>query len=506
MEFYKKLDLLMRLTNTSNSALALAVSLDPSHISRLRSGGRKLPENADFISPMAAYFSRKIQNEYQKRAMQEALRLTGGFPEEEANRTHILSRFLSGPESPDGPVEAFLDYFSRYSAGKSPTLEYTVDSPVRKGTKYYYGPEGKRDAVVAFLTAVLARDRTQTLMLFSDEEMSWLFDDPVFEKKWAMLLSQVLSRGNRIRIIHTVSRNMDEMLTGIANWLPIYMTGSIEPYFYPRIRDGIYRRTLFLSPGTAALTSNSIQGHTDGMLNHYLTDEQAIHALTGEFEAYWTLCRPLMRIFTGKDNENLLNLLREFENESAPAVVHPRYLSLLTLPREALERMMRRSRDGALFSIYQERTEKLEQFLQTHTLREILGIPELAQILEGKVPIPFSDFMQEGGMYYTPEEFQLHLEHIIQLLQTQENYQAMLREYSGEEYLLYAKEEVGFLVARTAFPTVVFAINDSGMTASFWDYLSGRMDRQQSQTRETVIRRLTETLDSLKRALHSENT
>lgn len=67
MEFFEKLNFLMDITNTTNSALARYVILDTSYISRLRNGKRQPPHNTKIINQMAAYFARNCSEEYQKR-------------------------------------------------------------------------------------------------------------------------------------------------------------------------------------------------------------------------------------------------------------------------------------------------------------------------------------------------------------------------------------------------------------------------------------------------------
>lgn len=75
-----------------------------------------------------------------------------------------------------------------------------------------------------------------------------------------------------IKIIHTISRDMNEMPEAVTRRIPMYMTGMIGPYCYPRLKDGVFQRTLFLTPSTAAVVSSSVQPDTDGMLNLFLTD------------------------------------------------------------------------------------------------------------------------------------------------------------------------------------------------------------------------------------------
>lgn len=103
--------------------------------------------------------------------------------------------------------------------------------------------------------------------------MAWLYEDAAFAARWAELFTQVLMRGNRVRVIHTVARSMNDMLEAVTKWVSIYMTGAVEPYCYPRLRDGLFQRTMFIAPNTAAIISTSVQQDTDGMLNLFLTDK-----------------------------------------------------------------------------------------------------------------------------------------------------------------------------------------------------------------------------------------
>ena len=76
MKFCEKLDFLMKLTNTTNSALALYTKLDPSHISRLRRGQRNTLRNTGSIQLMAAYFARNTKADYQRKALADVLKTT----------------------------------------------------------------------------------------------------------------------------------------------------------------------------------------------------------------------------------------------------------------------------------------------------------------------------------------------------------------------------------------------------------------------------------------------
>lgn len=486
MTFSEKLDFLMNLTKTRNSALALYVKLDPSHISRLRNGARKPAKNDNYLKAIATYLAGHCNEDYQRMALNSVLneRTTSSTDREivgELVRQWFLDDEMNGTDS----VEHFLDGFSHFSFERSPQCA-AVDVVGMAGTAgdmtgVSYGVEGKRQAVIAFLTLVLEQDTPQTLLLFSDEDIGWLSDSREFTARWATLLAQVIMRGNKIRIIHTLSRNLDEMFSAIGEWVPIYMTGTIEPYYYPRTRDGIFRRTLFIAPGTAALISTSIGDKTAKAANLLIKDNEAIEALADEFNGYLSLCRPLMHIFTRDSSAGYLPTLLEFDNEDADFTVRTDALSTMTMPAAVAQKMLRRIEGNGsdeLLAYHKTRMQTFEESLLINKCHEIIKIPDLETIRSGGVRVAFSDLFIESELFYSAAEYGLHLENIIRLLQTYDNYNVYLSDDSKDSgYSLYVKEELGVLVTRTSRPSTVFAISESNLTAAFWDFLSNKIGR-----------------------------
>ena len=75
MEFHEKLDFMMNITRTSNSLLGQRVNLDSSHISRIRRGQRGPLKNEAVIALMAEYFARHCMEDYQRKAVADALQI-----------------------------------------------------------------------------------------------------------------------------------------------------------------------------------------------------------------------------------------------------------------------------------------------------------------------------------------------------------------------------------------------------------------------------------------------
>lgn len=476
MTFSEKLDFLMDITKTSNSALAHSVSLDASYISRLRSGKRLMPKDGHMIQGMAVFLARRATEDYQKKALSDALKVTSLQGNSSLLADEIVNWLIHDDTDIKEQVGRFLSGFSGMTRRQTTALpsENCRSSFPSEPISIYYGVEGKRRAAEYFLSEAAAQETPRTLLLFSDEGTAWMTEDPAFTQRWAELMIRVLSRGNRIKIIHTISRDLDEMLNAISQWMPLYMSGSIEPYFYPKKRDGVFKRTLFIAPETAAVISNSVGNQVSVAANVLYRDRNAVASFAEEFLQYLRLCRPLMRIFTVQEQEECYATLAEFERGLADTLIKTESLSLLTMPEILLAQILKRSGidESGKASIHEIRRQVFLENLQSNRFTEIISLPDIETVKSGTVKISMSDMLGGGAVYYTPEEFAAHLEHILALLASCENYHVYLVDRPAEErYMVYAREDLGVIVAKTSQPPVVLAINEGNMTATFWDFL-----------------------------------
>ncbi|MCF8011251.1 MAG: transcriptional regulator [Clostridiales bacterium] len=508
--FNEKLDLLMNLTNTTNSILARAISVDPSFVSRLRRGLRSPAKNENYIKPMSDYIARNCTSAYQRAALKEAMkRPDEGLPyDAEALSELILEWFSRESGERKSAVESFMKGLSNFQFRKMPGSGAIDTGSAPKSTpvngSVFYGVEGKRSAVIHFLSLVLGKESPTTLLLFSDENMEWLTENREFTDKWASLLFQVLMKGNKIKIIHTVSRSLDEILAAIENWLPMYMTGNIEPYYYPKTRDGIFRRTLFIAAGTAAVTSSSVgEDGAKSAANVFFTDSHAIKALTEEYKGYFFLCHPLMRIFTSKNTMDYLGVLSEFEEEEGHRVLKTDMLSAVTMPLEVAEsiysRMESKQKEDIL-AYHRRRVNAFENSLKKYNFAEIVKTPDVDTVQCGKAAPNSMHVLTAGKVFYTVGEYRRHLENIIRLLKSYDKYSLhLVTNIELEGCMLYCKEDVGVFIEKQSLPPVTFALNERNMSSAFWDYLRlmlNKLSKDSLQRKHTI-----NTLYSINQAL-----
>ena len=308
----EKIDFLMTLTATRSSTLARVLNYDPSYISRIRSGKRGIPTHQPFLEPASQYFAKAIKKQHQNSAAADAMQLKTDWPEDEKKAAKQIEAWLKGKPIAEDPLE-------RVTASLRGAKKDARQTELHKTseTLLFFGNEGKREGVRVFLEDLVRTGKPCTLLLHSDENMDWLTEDAAFAKVWAGLLLQLVQNGGRIRIIHSIGRKLNEMWEAVQKWLPLYMTGAIEPYYYPLLRDGVYLRTTFIAEGRSAFVSNAVQGQKGDPLSFLISDPQAIRALEEEFAAFLALCKPLMEVAKLSGEKELEKLRTDFLGSSA---------------------------------------------------------------------------------------------------------------------------------------------------------------------------------------------
>jgi len=480
MEFYEKLDFLMNITNTTNSALGQKVKIDPSYISRLRRGKRRALKEENIISSMAEYFANHCTDPYQLKSISDTL--NNSEPIDNANELQkaIVNWLIEDNTDEIKAIETFMDNFADTKDNnklikmdmKSKEKNYSKILP-NENISIYYGVEGKRQAAEIFLQEVINSEIGQKLLLYSDEPTDWMSDRPDFTVRWTKLMIGILSKGIKIKIIHTISRDLDEMLKAINQWMPLYMTGLIEPYYYPKKRDGIFKQTMFICPDVSAVISNSVGNSIDYSPNLLIGDKDAIKAYSEVFNQYLSQCKQLIKIFSSKNKDSYLETLLCFEKEKSNTIIKTESLSILTMPENiSLKILSRIGRSNTDIIEYQKnRLHTFRQHLKDNFFYEIVPKLDLGAIKNGKIKVSFSDLMNGETVYYTQEEYIQHLENLIYLLETYENFHIKLTESSDSNYIIYVKEDVGVINAKTMVPSVAIAINEINLIATFWDFL-----------------------------------
>ncbi len=505
-----KLNFLMELTHSKNISFSKAVSFDPSYISRIRNGTRQLPRSPQFVEQAASFFAKRIVSPEQMEQLGEVLYPDSKIPDDKDALHPLIADWLyQGSESEPDSITKFLDNLSRtgklgcaMAASPSGPSRHTPEEAAAFHTRleqlkriggecgYFYGVEGKRQAIELFLGNLCASGEAYQLLLYSDEEMSWLYEDPAFAKRWAGLLWQLLSTGSRIRIPHNITRDSNEMFEAVHKWIPLYITGAIEPYYYPRLRDGVYHRSLFIARGHSALISDSIGSGTEGMLNLLITDPDAVRALEKEYENYIRLCKPLMTIYTNTSAKACVKEHMQFLKAPGELITAHSLPSPFTLPL-SITRSFKASGNRELQDYCNKSGASFREHMKNgDRLTEILHLPDVQDVLSGSICLPFCDLFGDENRKMSPEIMHAEVKNMIRLLKKEPTYQIVLSRQIPRNISLQVRQGSGAILSHAEPPSASFVTREFHMMEAFREYLLRIRDESLYNTKENVIAQL----------------
>jgi hypothetical protein len=484
----------MSLVKVTNSSLAKYCSLDASFISRLRRGRRNVVLDAPYLDNMAQYIARNVKTEIQKETLISLINKPLDFTNYESVTDAILT-WLTGRKNKSlvDAIESYKDEKFSFSINDN----YIQDDILNVTSSVAFGGQGKREIVIKFLKEVLSANKKTTLYLYSDEDMSWLTEDESYLSKWASLLVKVIQKGNNIVIVHTIERSFDEMINAIMQWVPLYLTGSIEPYYYPRRRDGLIKRTMFIAKDISVVTSTSISQNRP--VNMYFSHESIVSSIEEEFLNFLKKCKPLMRIYKKDELNEFLDIFNEFESENSLTYMKSLSFSSLTLPKNLIEKLEEDkeiSKDDKELLI--DRKNKFEKMLTTKKYYETITLPDTYKLLNNRYSF-LSDFITAEGTLlkhnYDKEDLITHLKYVIDLMEKNENFNLAINNQEKTPFILYIKEDIGLIVIKAKEPMIAFAVNESNLTAAFLDYfhkhyLNGYSKRKTVEKLKNVIKEI----------------
>lgn len=505
MTFSEKLTALLSLTATKNVTLANAVNVDTAQISRMKTGARKMPLKTNLVHDIAAYMAGRFDSEYKLSALYE---LTGDVRLQASVNPAVLAGVLydwlvAPDDAPAGQAGRFLGLLGG-AAGQPLQEPAPQGGPAALGGGsfiVYYQNEGKRQAVRDFFSYVLALDKPCTLRLFTDESSDWLMENSGFSRELTDFIQQITLRGFRVQRVQPPITSTEGAFRAIERWLPAYMAGSIRMFYYPWTRDRLHRRTLFVAPGHVALYAASLHGQNVSQMTFLTRESSTIAAADAYYSDILERCRTMMSVFSADDQDKLLERLNAMAAIQDAGVYKSSRLSAHTLPASALPQLRRRAAPFAqrMLDCFAENEKRKPGLLRRHVLIDIMLLPELDHVLAGREPIPGTKNAAGDDLYYTPQEYRLHLKHIVWYLETFPNYQAVLLDDPAlENVVIYTKGDEHALLVRDAAPFTLFEVTERGLAASLCDYLRHMVDDRISfGARKATIERLKQEIRKL---------
>ncbi|MGN0244584.1 MAG: hypothetical protein ACI4DK_01315 [Lachnospiraceae bacterium] len=478
MQFSNKLNFLMNITNTSNKELAEGISVDRSLISLLRSGKRKTPRNQDHIMHMASFFAKRCSADFQFHALAEMLEkpeLRPGMP------TDALSEKLYNWMRGDAPmIEHIFENITQ-----SPLTSHTLSEPNPAflssqqigETNFYYGIEGMRESLRYLFYHIQHTGRPGTIYLVSDLNMEWLFEDHHFMSEFSNALYDIFQKGFRLCHIMPSLNYMNRYVESLRYWLPIYASGNAEVYYYPRLRDNLYRRSLTIFEGQCVQASTAI-GNSPDLITVNSINPTLINAYQTQFEHELSLCRQALISHT--DPADFIFCFRELLDDNSPVIHKVAKPTPYTLPRKYLDEYIRQEVNpnwAKPWEMFRDDADLFEQKISRTGFIELCPLASPEDIRAGKILLGTNYQVTPTHPVYTPETYAMHLQHILELMDKYENYHFIpVKATERQDYNLYTSESGLTLLIKNSPSPLMLEIRRPELSQACHEYLMRTAD------------------------------
>ena len=346
----------------------------------------------------------------------------------------------------------------------------------------YQGTDGLRSAVVRFLSDA-AREGGE-LLLYSDEPMEWMSGDREFFALWASLMINCVKNGVQIKIIHNVDRGGAEMIDAIKGWLPLYISGMIEPYVFHKNRNARFCHTVFLRSGGACIHGFFPAGSGEKRWYEYITDEERLALLHHEYNAMLSSASPFLKTYPSSMGEEYRALRLNMQKTQSYLVTA---FPVATMPEPLLADMLSRANVGEAkkaetVALYHSLRDHFFRMLSKDSVNLILCLPGTAY----ERRVNFSLDLADVSIDYTPEEFAEHTAAIAELVRKERNFHLTLLPDAPFRDIQIVTMQDAIAVLRCREPYAAFVFLNPALTQSVSDYLSALIV-QNAEDRSTMI-------------------
>ena len=468
--FGEKLTAVMNLTELSNIKLSRLLNMDPSYISRFRSGQRTPKSNPRTVDAICGVLLDRAADQGRLTSLSRLTDIpVDTLADEKAGIRHFRGWLCDFDTEDSGIViERLIDRIDSFNSDNTVRLpnltEIVPDEIINSTDSVYYGTDGLREAVSRFLGRA-AKNGASEMWLYSDQNMDWMTGDRSFFRKWSSLMALCVAKGIKIIIIHNLDRDLGEMMDAVTGWMPLYMSGMIEPYYCVKQRDNRFSHSIFLVPDAECIESSNAIGNEHLWCYRYHTDKRTVSIYRSQFESLLYHSKPLMKI------SGYNNLTERLPTAAKSVTAVNQTLSLATMPKSVLTSILERHgvNDAVRLKIEKEwlvRREMLNETLSIGQYLELVPLPDAESVRNGKAKadIPYLN------IYYTAEEYTRHIAALCDLIENHKSYNLIpLTEPQYVNTRLIITES-SVKLTRTTDPQISFYITNTSMTDAFHAY------------------------------------
>ena len=467
----QKLDILLRELDINISRLAAFLHYDPSYLSKIRTGKRNPAHQQQFVEKVCEYVIANYKEEQDRKKVVYLIQCNEDELVDSSSYRRKLREWLNS-SMPDGVdyVSAFLrkvdsfnldDYIRaiHFDSFKVPKVPFQL--PV---SRHYYGLKEMREGELDFLKHTVLSKSMKPLYICSDMPVEDMAADEDFAKKYMFGLAMVLKKGLHIHIIHDVERPMKDMMLGLENWVPLYMTGQISPYYLKGVQNRVYSHLHYCS-GQVAMTGDCISGHHD-LAHYYLTSrKEEVSISQKNMEFLLKKAHPLMDIYREERKKELHASLLENAGKEGRRRRVLAVPDLGVLPKKLLEEILERNHvvlneKTVILESYKRSATCLETILKHSVVEDEVSVLSEAEYEKYPLVLPLAECFLEKDIRLTYEEYHACIGAAENYAKANENYQFNLTKIKGFHNIqITCFEGKWCMISKNRAPAIHFVIH-----------------------------------------------
>ena len=427
MVFELRLKKLINIFQVSNKQLANAVNVDPSLVSRWKNGQRYPSEKYNQIKDIAAYFTSLKGDDFQQQQLYEIISNQKLITPHFNDPVDLLTSYLSERRSPmykqntlsNEDLSANKALLSEKN--KTNELQHTLQRPrfplfsdTKRNYHVFNGNAGKRKAALVFLQRALDLPPTD-IYLFSDEKLSWWFEDAIFQMQWNSYLRLIVLKKHRIHIVHHVQREQNQFSTYIQNYLPLHFLGQVISYYIPKYIALPIKETKFIIKNELSYVSRSTMLTPKENVAFIYEDKETVQLEESLFLGGLIYAKQLLVSYSRQDILKLLQKMIESTQLDFDTKNYHEKLNSLFLPESVFERFSKvlpqQSASVYLRLIKQLKSLQFQQFAEIEYI-DIFPIDIINDIAHQH---PYTHY---DSTYFINEQITISQEELLETLKT----------------------------------------------------------------------------------------
>jgi len=426
-----RLSYLMTISGINGRELANALHVDYSLVSKWKNNKRPLNRRSVHLKKIAEYFVLLDSTNDDKLIFQV---LRNYDPNLEVDSLEDLSNVLCNwLIEPVDNLNLSNYIYDKNTESNKYTSTYEV----------FLGNKGRRKAVIQFLDYALSLTEGQTILLISQDDMCWMTEDKIFLQLWESKLAQLLKKDHRIKIVHSVDRQIETLSNIIKQWLPLHMTGKIESYYYPKYSDFPLKTTLYIIKNHLVVVGFDAD-NTDKSSRYtsLFYDKVTVKQYTLVFEKLIGECRPLIESYLKKGSDKVPIRIFESGIKKENSYLFAEAPMFLTMSKELLVEVLTKNLVKAeiinqCILYHQQINSNFKNNIVTTINRHIYDLDKLERLACQEYIINYELSYIIGKKILVPKElFSRHIELLIARLNDYSNYEIALISSIEEDQLV----------------------------------------------------------------------